>query len=341
MNASLLIPIATIFFQSITSYAAEVLDINDDALRINSKYVSKNIIREITKELERDEQRKSQLIKGEVYTFDTRDQEGCEAYRLELNFDKEVCRYDESSPLVSYVVMRQVDEGPSTFERRVDFSKLSEKERTALESVFDLSIIGIGTFGLIYAMPESVSKWDKSMGFRGLAARYNERVKAGPVMDEDHWKFNYVAHPFAGAAYYTMVRHQGFSKSESALFSFLMSTFYWEYGIEAIAEIPSTQDIIITPLIGSLLGEVFYTWSKSISSNGGKVLGSKKLGTAANIFLNPAGAVAQAINRTAAYKLITSSELSMVTKDRPFKETDTNVIQDDPYFGMVLKLQFH
>ncbi|MFZ2890098.1 DUF3943 domain-containing protein, partial [Sulfuricurvum sp.] len=52
-----------------------------------------------------------------------------------------------------------------------------------------------------------------------------------------------------------MARNDGLSIGESAAFSTLMSTFFWEYGYEAFAEVPSIQDLIFTPLVGSLFGE--------------------------------------------------------------------------------------
>jgi len=44
-----------------------------------------------------------------------------------------------------------------------------------------------------------------------------------------------------------------FGKAESFLYSAFLSTAY-EYGVEALFEQPSIQDLIVTPIAGSLLG---------------------------------------------------------------------------------------
>ncbi len=86
-------------------------------------------------------------------------------------------------------------------------------------------------------------------------------------------------------------RGSGFKFIESFLYSALMSTFYWEYGIEAFAEVPSAQDLIITPVIGSVMGEGFYYAKKSILKNEKKVLKSRFLGALTLIFIDPSNAI--------------------------------------------------
>jgi len=51
------------------------------------------------------------------------------------------------------------------------------------------------------------------------------------------------------------VRTQGAKPFHSFLFSLAESTFF-EYFIESVTERPSTQDLIITPLAGALIGEL-------------------------------------------------------------------------------------
>ncbi len=288
---------------------------------------------------------RSEVLEGKLITFNTKDKEGCNAARVQMNLGAEVCQYDSENPLVSIVVMRPV-EGRDQFERKINFDGMSEKEKVLYKSLFDFSIMGAGMFGAIYALPESVSKWDKSKGFSALAGQYADRVKAGPVVDEDDWAVNYIGHPVSGAYYYTMVRHQGFSALESAAFSFCMSTFFWEYGIEAFAEVPSIQDLILTPLIGSILGEVFYSWGNAIENNGGRLLGSRKLGKTISVLMNPAGALANQINKVFKYKLVQSAELGMVYKDpkmninKTLREDHDIFSPKTPTMGLQLKFKF-
>lgn len=284
----------------------------------------------------------SEMMEGKLITFNTQDKAGCQAARKAMKLGAEVCKYDKKNPLVSVVVMRPVEDR-EYFEKKIDFNKMSHKQKVALQSVFAFGVMGAGAFGVIYSLPESVSKWDKSEGFSKLADRYTERVKKGPVIDEDDWALNYIGHPLSGAYYYTMVRHQGFTPLQSAAFSFCMSTFFWEYGIEAIAEVPSIQDLIVTPLIGSILGEVFYSWGNAIENNGGTLMGSKALGKTATVLMNPAGALAKKINKIFKYEFIKDAELS-ITNRAPNAgirlPNEADPFKNDPYYGLKLEFKF-
>ncbi|WP_114417336.1 DUF3943 domain-containing protein [Marinospirillum perlucidum] len=172
----------------------------------------------------------------------------------------------------------------------------SKFQRMARETR-NMAIMSLGIMAVIYALPEDVSKWDRSeMTPDQLGDRWVEHNEEGPVWDKDEWNLNLIGHPYFGAAYYMVARNQGLTKLESFGYSFLMSTFLWEMGVEAFAETPSRQDILITPIIGSLVGEGFYIWEQRILANDGLVWGSSALGSATLFFLNPAGSVSQAIN---------------------------------------------
>jgi hypothetical protein len=66
-----------------------------------------------------------------------------------------------------------------------------------------------------------------------------------------------------------------------------MSTFFWEYGVEAFAEIPSIQDLVITPVVGSVVGEGFFYAKKSILRHDKRVLKSRFLGTTTLFLIDP------------------------------------------------------
>ncbi|WP_116797983.1 DUF3943 domain-containing protein [Flavobacterium sp. 103] len=143
-------------------------------------------------------------------------------------------------------------------------------------------------FGVLYAMPESVTNWDKeAMKENGITYKWKQNVKAGPVWDDDDWVLNWVTHPYSGGVYYMTARSSGFNMFESFLYSAFMSTFFWEYGIEAFAEIPSKQDLIITPVLGSVVGEGFFYAKKSILRHDKKVLNSKVLGYTSLFIIDP------------------------------------------------------
>ncbi len=83
------------------------------------------------------------------------------------------------------------------------------------------------------------------------------------------------------------LRGAGYPWYSSALYSAGMSTFFWEYGFESLAEVPSAQDIIVTPVAGSLLGEGMYLAKKAIKNNDEYVLGSRAIGQFSMFLLDP------------------------------------------------------
>jgi hypothetical protein len=105
--------------------------------------------------------------------------------------------------------------------------------------------------GGIYLLPESVSNWD-SDDKDTRASKWLENIQ-DPRWDKDDWFVNYVAHPYVGAIYYTRARERGFSKGGAFVFSAVASAAY-EFGVEALFEHPSYQDLIVTPVAGALLG---------------------------------------------------------------------------------------
>lgn len=99
-----------------------------------------------------------------------------------------------------------------------------------------------------------------------------------------------------------IAREDGLSVYESGFYSFLMSTFFWEYGYEAFAERPSIQDIIFTPLLGSFLGEEEYYWKKELDKKDGILFGSRKAGDIAYFVLNPIGEVTHYLKKEVGVK---------------------------------------
>ncbi len=85
--------------------------------------------------------------------------------------------------------------------------------------------------------------------------------------DPDEWIFNYLMHPLVGSETYIRARMQGFTVLESFMFAFASSTF-WEYCGEGWFEPVSIQDMIVTPTIGSLLGEARFRAKLALKKNG-------------------------------------------------------------------------
>lgn len=155
-----------------------------------------------------------------------------------------------------------------------------------------LLLISTAVLGGFYFAPEDVSQWseeDKDLSSNALATKYVENVEEGPVWDTDDVWINWIAHPYCGAAYYVHSRHSGFTRTESFVYSALMSTFFWEYGIESVFEEPSIQDLISTPLGGLLFGELFLSVEEALASNNNKILGSRALGGVCQFLIDPIG----------------------------------------------------
>ena len=152
--------------------------------------------------------------------------------------------------------------------------------------LFGTSALLFGTFTLL---PESITGWTDD-DIANAGKNYLRKVSMGPVVDNDLFYINFLGHPYSGAIYYMQPRSAGYSWAESILFAFGLSAL-WEFGIEALAEPPSWQDLIITPALGSLLGEAFYRFSRYIQDNDSRLFGSRFVGKTLLFFMDPIGFV--------------------------------------------------
>lgn len=150
--------------------------------------------------------------------------------------------------------------------------------------------------GIIYLLPEDVSNWEKDdVNFQHGLDQWPENVTEWEWDSDDEW-INYIGHPYFGSTYYVYARHYGYSRLESFWFSFAISSFY-EIGIEAWAEPVSIQDMVITPVLGSLLGELLLPLEQRIKKNDNKVLGSTMLGTVSLAVIDPFGHIVPPLKR--------------------------------------------
>ena len=172
------------------------------------------------------------------------------------------------------------------------------------------------SYGILWVMPESFTGWDKeSMRDGGLFERWKDNVQAGPVWDSDSFYLNLIMHPWIGGIYYMSARGSGFKRWESFTFSFLMSTVFWEYGIEAFAEIPSWQDIILTPTLGSLIGEGFFIAKRKIIQNERKVLNSRALGGISLFMIDPINMIVDGLGYKTQNKMQVYSSIAPIDLD--------------------------
>jgi hypothetical protein len=179
----------------------------------------------------------------------------------------------------------------SVYTRPYSFWENDIEFKLAKAQVWTVLGASLAGLGILYLMPESFTNWDKDDS-SDIFKKWRKNVKEGPVRDEDDWFLNWITHPYWGAVYYMSARSAGANAPVSFLYSAFVSTFFWEYGIEAFAEVPSIQDLIITPVVGSIIGEGFYLSKRHILSNDYHLLNSTILGHTAIFLMDPVSEVA-------------------------------------------------
>ena len=147
----------------------------------------------------------------------------------------------------------------------------------------------VGTLGVLECLPEDATSWNRAeiRNTPMFKRWYNNTIKNGPKWDGDSWIFNYIMHPYAGAVYFMSARSSGFNFWRSFLYSAIISNIGWEYGVEAFMEPPSIQDLFITPVVGSLIGEGFYRVKRALVANDYHIAGSRVLGNVVAFLVDP------------------------------------------------------
>jgi hypothetical protein len=201
---------------------------------------------------------------------------------VNTNESKEKLEYNNKTITDSIVPLQKTDSISIDYPpKKRDFRRLGYNSALYVGAA-------VVVFSILWVSPESFSHWDKAaIRENGILWKWKQNVKAGPVMDQDSFFINYVTHPYSGAIYYMTARSSGFTVFESFGYSAIMSTFFWEYGIEAFAEIPSIQDLISTPILGSAIGESFFYAKKKIMKNNKRVLNSRFLGGTTLFLIDP------------------------------------------------------
>lgn len=146
----------------------------------------------------------------------------------------------------------------------------SAADRTYPEMFFNgfkvVAATELALLAVMVALPREITKWEDD--FVGdAAANLGTHLRSMPVWDQDDWALNYVGHPYAGSIYYNAIRSQGGTPFQGFLFSLFASTM-WEYFIEGVAERPSTQDMLVTPIGGAILGEGIHLLTKKMMEGG-------------------------------------------------------------------------
>ncbi len=123
-----------------------------------------------------------------------------------------------------------------------------------------------GEMTVLFLSPYGISKWVRTQ-FPYVGNHYREAFTRPPTLDKDDALTDFFEHPYQGAFDYNCMRSQGATILQSSLFVMLHSTL-WEYAIESSEERPSIQDLIVTPLAGSVLGELVHLATMQMIRNG-------------------------------------------------------------------------
>jgi hypothetical protein len=201
-----------------------------------------------------------------------------------------------------------------------------------------VAVMGLGVAGVLAVMPESVTGWSDDSSIDELPQRWWDNVRSGPVWDDDDWQLNFIGHPYFGGVYYQVARKSGFSQWDSFVYSALMSAFYWEYGVEAFAEVPSIQDLIVTPIGGWLYGEWAYNTEKAILAQGGTVMNSRILGSISLFLLDPIENIGNGINSVFGKELVQTSSIFLTVGRAPLGSGSADRSGD--YLGFQMHIRF-
>lgn len=173
----------------------------------------------------------------------------------------------------------------------------------------------VSTLFVLELLPEGATNWNRaSIQQTPFYKRwYDHVIKEGPEWDGDSPIFNYMLHPYAGAVYFMSARSTGFNYWQSLLYSACISTIGWEYGIEGCMERPSIQDLFVTPIVGSVVGELFYKLKRNIVAHDYHLFGSPVIGNIVAFIIDPVNEVVDLFRGNPARKLHLGSRQPQIT----------------------------
>jgi hypothetical protein len=201
--------------------------------------------------------------------------------------------------------------------------------------------MGLVSVGVLWALPESISGWDdEDITLKYMEERWWDNVSQGPAWDNDQWYLNYIGHPYCGGVYYQIARNSGYSQLGSFVYTTLMSTFFWEYGFEAFAEVPSIQDLIVTPVGGWLYGEWAYKTEKAINANEDRVMGSKCLGNFSLFLLDPINSIGRGFNRLVGHEWVITGSITLIGPSQNGDPNSIGPISICPRLNFILYRRF-
>gem|GEM_PF-501851 len=217
--------------------------------------------------------------------------------------------------------------GPvSPYEMPVSWTARSHDWKRLWHNTIALGSAFVGTLLVLECLPEDATSWNRAeLQDVPLFKRwYNHVIDKGVEWDHDKFYFNYILHPYAGGVYFMAARSCGFNFWQSLLYCTLVSNVGWEYGIEAFMERPSLQDLFITPLVGSCIGEGFYRIKRRIVDRNYTLWGSSVLGNIVAFLVDPVNEFVGFLDRNPARR---------VAREKAAARADTPSLTFSPMLG--------
>ncbi len=138
-----------------------------------------------------------------------------------------------------------------------------------LRGIFINSAVNASMITVLLLSPKEFSMWsdDNRLKWYKIKEKYVNAYTKAPVIDHDLWITNYIGHPYQGSLYFNTLRSQGSTFIESSAYNMAQSVL-WEYAWEGGLEQPSIQDLIVTPIVGTVLGELSHRATIRMRKNG-------------------------------------------------------------------------
>lgn len=144
----------------------------------------------------------------------------------------------------------------------------------------------VGSNILLWSFNRWVTRADYAM-IDGASIQQN--LESQWVWDQDSFAVNHLGHPYQGSVYYSAARSSGNSFTESFAITAL-SSLQWELFMET--ETPSWNDLLVTSITGSALGEMLYRLSYQVRSSSDEMGAGR---TAAAFLLSPGSSLNSAL----------------------------------------------
>lgn len=132
--------------------------------------------------------------------------------------------------------------------------------RRALGQITLVNGIGMGN----YFAREGANRVDWE--YQPTARDFGRKITDGWSLDTNTFGVNFLGHTYSGVFYYQVGRSNGYSPLGSFLVAF-GGSLMWEYAGE-YRERVSLNDMVVTPVGGTLFGEVFHQFSLAAEHSG-------------------------------------------------------------------------